>query len=62
MMRGNTLAAVVANRHDEELSQLEDIERIYFSSRAHAGGIFRSPRLLRFLRFLPGPAEEGDGS
>ena len=29
MMRGNMLAVVVANRHDEELSQLVDQERIY---------------------------------
>ncbi|HEC72771.1 MAG TPA: HAD-IIB family hydrolase, partial [Methylophaga aminisulfidivorans] len=31
MMRGNTLAAVVANRHHEELSQLVDTDRIYFA-------------------------------
>ena len=27
MMRGNTLAVVVSNRHHEELSQLEDTDR-----------------------------------
>jgi sucrose-phosphate synthase len=42
MMRGNTLAAVVANRHGEELSQLTDIERIYFSQRPHAAGILEA--------------------
>jgi len=42
MMRGNTLAAVVANRHDEELSQLIDVERIYFSSKPHAAGILEA--------------------
>ena len=42
MMRGNTLAAVVANRHHEELSQLEDIERIYFSSQPNAAGILEA--------------------
>ena len=31
MMRGNMLAAVVGNRHYEELSQLVDQERIYFA-------------------------------
>jgi len=31
MMRGNTLAVVVANRHHEELSQLTDTESIYFA-------------------------------
>ena len=42
MMRGNTLAAVVANRHHEELSQLIDIEHIYFASKAHAEGILEA--------------------
>jgi sucrose-phosphate synthase len=39
MMRGNTRAVVVANRHEEELSDLVDIERIYFSDKAHAAGL-----------------------
>jgi sucrose-phosphate synthase len=39
MMRGNTLAVVVANRHQEELSPLPDLDAIYFAKRAHAGGI-----------------------
>ncbi len=42
MMRGNTLAAVVGNRHHEELSQLVDQERIYFASQAHALGILEA--------------------
>ena len=42
MMRGNTLAVVVANRHDEELSQLEDLERIYFADRPYALGILEA--------------------
>ena len=42
MMRGNTLAVVVANRHHEELSQLVDQERIYFASHAHAQGILEA--------------------
>ncbi len=42
MMRGNTLAAVVSNRHHEELSQLEDIEHIYFANRPYAGGILEA--------------------
>ncbi len=42
MMRGNTLAVVVANRHHEELSQLVDQERIYFASYAHAQGILEA--------------------
>ena len=39
MMRGNTRAVVVANRHEEELSDLVDIERIYFSNKGHAAGL-----------------------
>lgn len=42
MMRGNTLAVVVANRHHEELSQLVDQERIYFASQPHAMGILEA--------------------
>lgn len=42
MMRGNTLAAVVANRHHEELSQLEDIDRIYFAKQPFAKGILEA--------------------
>jgi len=39
MMRGNTLAVVVANRHHEELSALVDLERVYFSDRPGAAGL-----------------------
>jgi sucrose-phosphate synthase len=39
MIRGNTLGVVVANRHDEELSALVDLERVYYSDRAHAAGL-----------------------
>lgn len=42
MMRGNTLAVVVANRHDEELSELADIERIYFATKPYAAGILEA--------------------
>lgn len=42
MMRGNTLAVVVANRHGEELSQLADLDRIYFAGRPHALGILEA--------------------
>ena len=42
MMRGNTLAVVLANRHHEELSKLEDIERIYFAKHAYARGILEA--------------------
>jgi sucrose-phosphate synthase len=42
MMRGNTLAVVVANRHHEELSQLVDQETIYFATQPHALGILEA--------------------
>jgi sucrose-phosphate synthase len=42
MMRGNTLAVVVANRNGEELSQLEDQDRIYFAGRPYAFGILEA--------------------
>lgn len=49
MMRGNMLAAVVANRHHEELSQLEDLSHIYFAKKSHAAGIMEA---LEFYRFF----------
>jgi len=42
MMRGNTLAVVVANRHREELSQLDEPERIYFAQQPYALGIIEA--------------------
>ena len=42
MMRGNTLAAVVANRRHEELSALTDIDRVYFTEEPHAAGILEA--------------------
>ena len=42
MMRGNTLAVVVGNRHNEELSQLVDQESIYFAEQDHAQGILEA--------------------
>jgi sucrose-phosphate synthase len=42
MMRGNTLAVVVANRHHEELSHLMDTERVYYAKQAHALGILEA--------------------
>lgn len=42
MMRGNTLAVVVGNRHYEELSELADLERIYFAEKPFAAGIMEA--------------------
>ncbi len=49
MMRGNTLAVVAANRHHEELSQLESIERIYFAQGAYAEGILEALEYYDFF-------------
>jgi sucrose-phosphate synthase len=42
MMRGNTLAAVVGNRHHEELSSLENLEHIYFAKASGPQGILEA--------------------
>lgn len=42
MMRGNTLAVVVENRHNEELSLLPEVDRIYFARRRYAAGILEA--------------------
>jgi sucrose-phosphate synthase len=49
MMRGNTLAVVVANRHHEELSQLTDVESIYFAEKPFAAGIMEAIEHYRFF-------------
>ncbi|MDA3902633.1 MAG: HAD-IIB family hydrolase [Desulfuromusa sp.] len=59
MMRGNTLAAVVANRHHEELSQLDDIERIYFSRQPNAAGILEALDYYNFFGSCKEPQEAG---
>ena len=50
MMRGNTQSVVVANRHHEELSELTDIEHIYFAKKAFAAGILEGIEHYDFLR------------
>ena len=49
MMRGNTLAVVVSNRHHEELSELTDVERIYYARQPYAAGILEAIRHYEFL-------------
>lgn len=58
MMRGNTLAVVVGNRHQEDLSDLEDHERIYFANQAHAGGILEAIEYYDFLNSCKAPEDE----
>ncbi len=50
MMRGNTLAVVVANRHDEELSDLENAEKIFFATRPCAEGILEAIEHYNFFQ------------
>ena len=57
MMRGNTLAAVVGNRHGEELSQLVDVDRIYFSQQTHAAGILEALDFYDFFGTCCDPEE-----
>jgi sucrose-phosphate synthase len=49
MMRGNTLAVVVSNRHHEELSELTDVEHIYYARQPYAAGILEAIKHYRFL-------------
>jgi sucrose-phosphate synthase len=49
MMRGNTLAVVVANRHHEELSALVDMDRVYFSNQPGAAGLLDAIAHYDFL-------------
>ena len=49
MMRGNTLAVVVANRHHEELSKLVEVESIYFAKQAYAAGIMEAVEHFDFF-------------
>jgi len=58
MMRGNTLAVVVANRHHEELSQLENLEGIYFANQSHAAGILEAVDYYDFFNRCAAPEAE----
>lgn len=49
MLRGNTLGVVVDNRHLSELSDLANIEKIYFSEQSHAAGIFEAMQYYNFF-------------
>ncbi len=57
MMLGNTLAAVVANRHHEELSNCLDQQRIYFCQQPHASGILEALEYYDFFNRCSDPEE-----
>ena len=54
MMRGNTLAVVMHNRHHEELSPLANMDRIYFARQDYAAGILEAIEYYDFFRPVPG--------
>ena len=56
MMRGNTLAVVVGNRHHEELSRLTDQESIYFARQPYAMGILEAIDHYDFFNTCEVPA------
>jgi len=53
MLRGNTLGAVVDNHHLEELSDLANIENIYFSKAHYAAGILEAIDHYKFFDKVP---------
>jgi len=61
MMRGDTLAVVVANRHHEELSSLVDMDRIYFAEKPLAAGILEAFDFYDFFNSCRDPREEQAG-
>lgn len=61
MMRGNALAAVLANRSHEDLSQLADVERIYFTKAPFEEGILEALAYYDFFNRCAPPQTEGKG-
>jgi sucrose-phosphate synthase len=59
MMRGNTLAVVVANRHNDELRALAEVERIYFARAGYAKGILEAIDYYDFYSACRVPSKEG---
>jgi sucrose-phosphate synthase len=57
MIRGNTLAVVVANRHHEELSGLVDLDRVYFARNPYAAGIIEAIDHYDFYRSCTVPED-----
>ena len=54
MLLGNTLGAVVDDHHLDELSDLSNIDNIYFSKKHHAAGILEAIDHYRFFSNAPG--------
>lgn len=49
MIRGNTLAVLVSNRHDEELSELIDLDQVYYAKKPYAAGIIDAIKYYDFF-------------
>ena len=49
MLRGNTLGVVVDNHHLKELSDLSEVDNIYFSTQPHAAGILEAMQHYKFF-------------
>ncbi|MHB8847810.1 MAG: HAD family hydrolase [Burkholderiales bacterium] len=49
MLRGNTLGVVLDSRHQEELSDLANLDKIYFAKKHHAAGILEAMGHYEFL-------------
>ena len=60
MMRGNTLAVAVANPHRDELAQLVELERVYFSEGAGIQGILEAIDYYDFFGQCRSPDELTD--
>lgn len=59
MMRGNTLAVVVENRrHDELITTLADVERVYFAKAGFAQGILEAMDYYDFYGACEAPRDE----
>lgn len=56
MLRGNTLGVVVDNRHLAELSELSNIDKIYFTKIPGAGGLLEAIDHYRFFEGAGGKA------
>lgn len=50
MIRGNTLAVLVSNRHNEELSDFIELQRVYFAQQPYAAGILEAIKHYDFFR------------
>ncbi|WP_337995752.1 HAD family hydrolase [Oleispirillum naphthae] len=60
MMRGNTLAVIVADRHDDELESLAELDRVFRPEGKHAAGILEAIAAFDFFGAcaFPAPAAE----